>query len=236
MNLSRILDIIHNKKIARILGIVGTVVAVFLLVVGLVSVFGRSTDKDEEGFYPVWDLEIEKDSNAIVVRPEGVELSPGRSLGDTAGTFKVRVSNNDSSGQLYIGLAHQFDVEKYLGDIDYVEIEDLYIFPVRAAYSNHPGGSNPEAPGSQKFWARSTSGAGVQTVVWELEPDRNWLVIMNEDGTSGININITFSAMTPLILMFGLFNLTAGGFLLLFSLMIFFASGRSRNIAYPGPL
>ena len=59
---------------------------------------------------------------------------------------------------------------------------------------------------------------------------------MNEDGTSGINVNITFSAMTPLILMFGLFNITAGVFLILFSLMVLHASGKSRNIAYPGPL
>jgi hypothetical protein len=236
MNLSHILDIIHNKKIGRVIGIVGTVVAVFLLVVGGITVFGNRTDKDDEGFYSIWDLDIERDSCAVVVSPEGIELSPGRSLGDTMATFKVKVSNNDSSGQLFTGLAHEFDIERYLGDIEYVEIEDLYVFPVRVKYSNHPGGTNPGAPGSQKFWAVSTSGAGVQTVVWTLEPDRNWLVIMNEDGTPGININITFSAMTPLILMFGLFNITAGIFLILFSLMIFHASGKSRNIAYPGPL
>jgi len=236
MNLSHILDIIHSKKIGRILGIAGTAVSIVLLVVGGIAVFGNRTVKDDEGFYSIWDLEIEKDASAIVVSPEGIELSPGRSLGDTMATFKVKASNNDSSERLFMGLAHEFDVEKYLGDIEYVEIEDLYVFPVRVKCSSHPGGSNPETPGSQKFWAESISGAGVQTVVWSLEPDRNWLVIMNEDATSGIDINITFNTMTPLILMFGLFNITAGIFLLLFSLVALHASGRSRNIAFPQPL
>ncbi len=236
MNSSRIIDIFHNKKAGRVLGIIGTVAAVGLLVVGGINVFGNRTEKDEEGFYQVWDINIEKDTSAIVVSPEGIELSPGRSLGDTAGTFKVTATGGGPSGKLFMGLAHEFDVEKYLGDIEFIEIEDMYVFPVRVKFSGHSGGSSPETPGSQKFWADSTSGTEIQTIVWALEPDRNWLVIMNEDAAYGIDINVTFSAKTPLILIFGLFNITAGVFLLLFSLIILHASGRSRNIAYPEPL
>ncbi|MFC1900599.1 hypothetical protein ACFLYN_03295 [Chloroflexota bacterium] len=226
---------ILNKKIYRISGIVGLVIGVVLLILGLIGVFTNDMTADSEGFYSIWNLKIENDSYAVLIKPEGMELSPGREVAGLS-SFKIEVTNGDPTKPLFIGLAHEFDTDKYLSGIEYKEITDIYIFPTRVDFRSHSGNGMPEAPTLQKFWVESYYGTGTQGFTWEIEPDRNWLVIMNEDGTAGTDMNIIIGAKAQLLVTLGLGNLFLGIGALVMGLFLLYTSGRSINVAFPGPL
>ena len=59
-----------------------------------------------------------------------------------------------------------------------------------ADYTRHAGQRHPASPEHADIWAASNQGAGTQTVAWEIE-DGNWsVVVMNADGSLGVDADI----------------------------------------------
>lgn len=220
---------LRKKRIFRIFGIIGLLISIYFLVVGGILLLTNDWSKDSEGFYTTWDLQIEKDSYAIVMGPESIKMTPGRDS-----DFKMEALNNDPSNQIFIGIARESDIDTYLSGVEYDEITDLQVFPSRADFQNHPGSIVPGDPTTQAFWTASTYGAGTQTLNWK--PDRYSLVLMNEDGAVGVDMSILVGTEAPLFLTGSILHLSVGVVALLISLLMLSASGRSRNISYPQPL
>ena len=222
------------KKIFLILGIIGVPVSLFFLAGGVMLVSG-GLDMDEEGFYDTWKFRIEKGSRAIVMVPESVGI-PEVYDAPRVNEFKVEASAGDNSSQIFIGIAAEEDIAAYLDGVEYDEINDLFIFPTRVQYLNHPGESAPVEPTSQQFWTDFVFGAGTQTMTWEIEPDRPWLVLINRDSSAGLDFNVTVGSKAPLQFTTGTGNLFIGGIGLIFSLLMVTVAGRDRNIVYPEPI
>ena len=94
----------------------------------------------------------------------------------------------------------------------------------------------PRNPTSQAFWVESTYGSGVQSLTWYPESVNNSLIIMNEDGSAGIDINLAVWTKEGILFMGGIGNLAIGVVVLLLSLFVLLLTGRSRNVVYPRPL
>ncbi|MFC1921028.1 hypothetical protein ACFLYQ_04810 [Chloroflexota bacterium] len=226
---------ILTKKTFRISGIIGLLIAAALLITGAAGIFGNYSSRDSEGFYTAYDISVIKGSYAVVIPPESMEISPGREVFGLS-VFKIEVSNSDPSKPLFMGTAHKFDVERYFKDSEYDEITNLYIFPTRVDYQTYSGSRIPGTPDSQKFWVESVNGTGTQIYKWEIEPDRSTLLIMNESGDAGIDMNITIGAKANLLNVLGSGNIFIGIGLLLGSLLMLTFAGKTRNISYPQPL
>lgn len=220
---------LRKKRIFRVFGIIGLLISIYFLVVGGILLLTNDWSKDSEGFYTTWNLQIEKDSYAIVMGPESIKITPGRDS-----DFKMEALNNDPSNQIFIGIARESDIDAYLSGVEYDEITDLQVFPNRADFQNHLGSIVPGDPTTQAFWIASTYGAGTQTLNWK--PDRYSLVLMNEDGAVGVDMSILVGTEAPLFLTGSILHLSVGVVALLISLLMLSASGRSRNISYPQPL
>jgi hypothetical protein len=82
----------------------------------------------------------------------------------------------------------------------------------------------------------STYGTETQNLTWEPEPDRHSLVLMNGDGSAGMDMSVVFGTKVALLFIAGVGNLMVGVVLLLLSLFMLFLTGRSRNVVYPEPL
>ncbi len=226
---------ITGKRIIGAFGIVGILISLYFLVSGAIYMFGNSTARDSEGFYRAWDLRINQDSCAMLMKPESVLIAPGRESSFNFSTFKIEGQNNNPSNPVFLGIAEKSDIDAYLNGIEYDKIVDIYMFPSRAGYKNFPGSSVPESPASQTFWIESSSGTGMQHLTWELKPDC-YLLIMNEDGSPGIDMNLVLGVKSPLIYITGVNNLSLGAIILLISILILAFSGKSRNSAFPQPL
>ena len=130
-------------------------------------------------------------------------------LDELIGTVRI---TSDSEQPVFVGIASEQDADTYLGDVRRAVVTDFNLDP---DYSPRPGGAPSSPPGEQTFWVASTSGAGEQTLDWELE-DGDWVVaLMNTDGTAGVSADVrlggeldwlTWIAISALIgaLLFGL--------------------------------
>ncbi len=229
-----------GRVILLVFGIIGFLISIGILVGGGTLLWADNTIKDSEGFYTTETIQIEKDSYAIVTGPANVDIEAGWgggwgwSLGDLV-TFKVEGSNNDPSNQIFIGVARESDLDAYLSGVEYDEITNLHIHPYSVDYRNHPGSIVPGAPTSQTFWTESTYGAGTQILEWELEPGSHSLVLMNDDGSAGVDMNIVLGAKAPMLLE-GIVMLLAGGAVALFiSILMIYFSTRKRGTVPPEP-
>lgn len=195
--------------------------------------------KDDDGFLTTSAYQLEKGSYAIVSEPADIDFTEewnwgwgdveNWDLGDLV-TFKVEGSNNDPSKGIFIGVAEESDWKAYLSDVEYDEITDFRLDPFDVDYINHPGSSVPAAPTSQTFWTANTSGTGTQTLEWQLETGTYSLVLMNQDGSGGVDLDIALGAKIPLIFGVGV-GLVVGGIVALvvgILMIIFTVRGRKR--------
>ena len=188
---------------------------------------------DNEGFLTSDTLHTVRNSSAAVIGPielDEVAIRVLRTMGVIT-SFKFEATNNDASKQIFIGVADQSDLEQYLDNVAYDEIAGVKLgwrldFR-KAIYVNHPGASAASDPSSAPIWDVSAVGTRSETLEWQTEAGNNSIVIMNGDGSQGIDLVMILKAKIPSIVGYGA-GLLAVGIILLIGggLMVFFAVRR----------
>lgn len=212
-----------GKIVLLVFGVIVLLVSVVLLLPGGALMWAERALKDSEGFYSTKTIQLERDSYAIVTKPADIDLKGDWEWPFWGGhwdpsdflTLKIEGSNNDPSQQIFIGVAEASDLEVYLRDVEYDEITRFRIRPRRLGYTNHPGSSGPAAPITQTFWTASAHGAGTQTLEWGIEPGTYSFVLMNEDGSRGLNLSTIVGVKIPPILWGVSVGLLVGGIVVL---------------------
>lgn len=177
---------------------------------------------------------LETDTYAIVTEPVRIDM-------DTSGdwvwgpdrenflTFRVVGSNQNSEEGISMGIAPQSDVDGYLNRVSYDEIVDWRDrhFGVYVDYKTHPGELQPELPADQTFWAEYESGTGEQTLKWVPEGGSWVLVLMNQDGSAGVDFEGVVGARFPSLVWLGWTLLITGMVVMVGGvIMIYFAARR----------
>jgi hypothetical protein len=202
-----------------------------LTIVGAGALWANAALKDDEGYLTTKTLQIDKDSYAVVSEPADIHVGSfwGWNVGDLV-SFKVEGSNNNSTKDIFIGVAAESDINTYLHNVEYDEIIGFHINPDELEYQHHPGNSTPDAPINETFWTHSVNGSGNQTLYWNLESGTWVLAVMNADGSQGVNVSVIFGAKVPWLFPMGLGFVIGGGVALVAGpLMIFSAVRRPRG-------
>jgi hypothetical protein len=161
----------------------------------------------------IWADRTQRDSNGYVSTSTHLYTSPGRAIATDKVTIgsevpewiagKVRLAASSSSKPVFLGIARQADVDRYLEDTSYATASEESLDPFTVAYVPHAGNVNPGRPADQTFWAASTSG-GTHTLTWKLQPGEWSVVLMNADGSPGVSASISIGAELPWILWAGI--------------------------------
>jgi hypothetical protein len=133
---------------------------------------------------------------------------------------------------LFIGIAANSDVQRYLSGVPHAEVTDIHYRPFQATYRSVPGTSAPAKPTAQRFWAESSSGSGTQQITWSIRPG-NWrVVLMNADGSAGVSARIQAGFRSDLLAPVAGGVLTAGIVLLVLGvpLLLLGAAGVGRSL------
>lgn len=154
------------------------------------------------------------------------------------GSIRLDATSTAPSGEVFIGIGPKVDVENYLRGVHTTEITGIETSPFRVSYADSLGTAIPTPPAAQSFWAESSSGVGPQQITMALRGGDWVMVVMNADATAGVSVNMhagfhseLFGALTPALLISGIFFLIIGAGLILVAAI---GLGRRVPSAKPG--
>jgi hypothetical protein len=143
---------------------------------------------------------------------------------DLVGTLRIRTQ---SDRPVFLGIAPAAAATSYLAGVAHAEAGNL------GAQSSDfrviPGGAPSSAPGTQRFWVASTTGAGVRTLTWKVRNGSWRVVVMNANGTRDVASELSIGASFPHLLTLAM-ALLGGGILILAAAggVVYFAVRRRR--------
>ena len=97
---------------------------------------------------------------------------------------------------------------------------------MRLTTERHAGTDNPAAPAGQTIWAASVQGTGPQTLDWDGEGGEWSVVVMNADGSAGVDAQLTFGAHVPHLTWIGIGGAIGGALLLAAAAGLIYAGAR----------
>ena len=193
---------------------------------------------DDDGFFISGDHRLDRNSYAMVTESADIDFDEewqggwgwcgDWDSGDFV-TIKIEGKNNDSSKGIFIGIAEESDWEEYLNDVEYDEVTDISLDPFTVDYINHPGNSSPEAPTSQSFWTESIYGTGRQVLEWEPETGTYSVILMNEDGSRSVDVDVAVGAKVPWLFGVGVGMVVGGVAALIIGILMVVFSLRGRK-------
>ncbi|MET0207091.1 MAG: hypothetical protein ABW228_07940 [Thermoleophilaceae bacterium] len=192
-----------------------SVAAVAALGLGALALWGES-EKDERGYLSTDTQSFAAGTHAIATESLDMDLDGAEELVDSTSLGDVRLDVESQSGKpLFVGIARTDQVSSYLSDVSHTIVTDVDFDPFETVYSRQAGEDTPAAPGGERIWAASAQGAGPQTLTWEVE-DGDWsIVVMNADGSPGVQADISAGAKLPYLTEIGWSALGGGAILLL---------------------
>ena len=176
-------------------GLVLAAVAAALAAGGAGLLWG-DTQRDVHGYVTSDSQELRSGSAALV--SENIDLEGGEWLVDGGLVGDVRLkADSESSEQVFVGVGRTEDVRDYLRDVGHTVVEDVGDGPFGADYREVSGDRRAMPPANAGIWTASASGAGEQTLDWQID-DGDWsVVVMNADGSPGVTAEVEAGARLP---------------------------------------
>jgi hypothetical protein len=228
----------RGRVAAIIAGALVGVLAAGLLAIGAAALWGDA-QKDRAGYISTDAERFNTGTYALASDDLDVDLDGAGWLAsdDTLGKVRLEAASRDGK-PVFVGIARTDDVDAYLARTAHATVTDVSYPDFEAEYQRHGGSERPAAPGSQDIWAASASGAGMQSVTWDVE-DGNWsVVVMNADGSQGVDTTVSAGANAPFLSEVGWGSLGGGAVLLAIAGTLLAVGLRGPRVGPPaaGPL
>lgn len=176
------------------------------LVGGLIAMGAHLFARDDDGYYTSDQVSLE--STTYAIRTEEIDLgaddadwAPEEILGDV----RIRVT---SEKPVFVGIGPDGAVAAYLAGVGQDELTDIDADPPEL--SDTPGGPPRRPPGALRIWAAEASGAGEQVLIWDADFGRWSAVVMNADGSRGIDVEADAGVKIGWVIWVGLGLLIVG--------------------------
>ena len=223
----------NTARIALILtGAVTALIATALVLGGSLALYGE-IEKDDDGYLTTDTHRFSGDTRALATGNLDVDLGEGDWIVRPDDLGKIRLDAESRDGkELFVGIASTSDVERYLSGVPHTTVDDVEAGPFESFdpdYTRHPGNGRPASPEHADIWVASNQGSGRQTVDWEVE-DGDWsVVVMNADGSLGVDADISAGADVPFLNELGWTALGSGSFALAFGVVLIVLGARRPN-------
>ena len=215
-----------------VLGIIALVLCVPLLIGGIALAVIFGTD----GTYTTGNERISTDTRALVSAVADIS-SDSPVDRDLAGVRLLLDLTSTSEKPLFVGVGRAGDVSRYLDNVNIERIDNFELSPFRYSSTPLPGTAVPEPPAEQTFWVARSVGTGEQSLSWRLRTGTYQVVVMNADGSAGVNVTGSIGIKIPWIFWVALGLLIVGVILLVGGvLLVVFGAKRRRVKGPPGQL
>lgn len=203
---------------ARVAALVaGALIALvaFALLVGGGALLWLNGRKADDGYLSTSAHRFATPADAVATDDLDVDLDGADAVVRDDLLGKVRLKATSNTGKpVFVGIARSEDVARYLRDVRYARLTDVDYSPFHATYRPHRGSDAPAPPSDRHFWAASAHGNGAQRLTWRVQ-DGSWsVVVMNADGSAGVDAAVSAGATVPFLVPVG-WSLIGGGLVLL---------------------
>jgi hypothetical protein len=130
---------------------------------------------------------------------------------DRLGTIRIRAGGSEKP--LFVGVAPAGAVKGYLLEVPHQVATDVGTDPFDVTYREAVGFRAPRRPDAEAFWVASSVVNGGGELSWDVAPGRWAVVVMNADGSAGIDAQLELGAKVGFLVPVGV-GLTVGGALL----------------------
>lgn len=162
---------------------------------------------DEEGFLTSGTFRVHSGKHAIILKGGEIDiefdLPRGISIPGNLATVKTSGESN-TDRPVFIGIAEAQDAISYLSGKNYDEVVEFdwswsHVHRTTPVISYKPHvGLPPDAP-EVVSWVASVSGPGKQTLKWDLEEGSYWVVVMNADASSNVDVDLEVGINSPFL-------------------------------------
>jgi hypothetical protein len=214
---------------------IAALLALGFLLVGGALLWGNA-QKDDEGYLATGSDRMATSTRAMATENLDVSLDgPGWLINaDSFGKVRLRVDPRADT-PIFVGVAPTREVSSYLRDTAHATVTDVSYSPFRAAYRTHAGERLPPPPAQQRFWEASAHGPGTQTLTWDVAQGSWSIVVMNADGSPGVDAGVSAGANVPLLSTLAWSSLGGGLILLVAAGALVFVDIRRPRRSAPVP-
>lgn len=112
------------------------------------------------------------------------------------GHARIQVTTAEAD-DVFVGIAPAADAARYLDGVRRTAVDGLGFDGPPRSGDRIPGGEPPGPPEEQGFWTAEATGPGGHHVNWD-PADGEWMfVIMNTDGSAGVDVEARIGAELP---------------------------------------
>jgi hypothetical protein len=198
------------KVLTAVVASILALAAFGLLVGGGLLLAEHFTNRDADGYLTSPELELASDRYAVV--SSDLYLTAGPADWWPADPGQVRVTVESQTGApVFVGIGPANDVDEFLMDVARHEI--TRIEGTEVDYVDHQGEQTPTPPANQSFWVATAEGLGPESLDWNITPGEWAIVLMNADGSSGVEATVEAGVRIDLLLVIGA-GLAVGGLVL----------------------
>jgi hypothetical protein len=184
----------RGRNMAFAGGLAALLFAVLAIVAGAIVLIVDQVRR-EDGYLTSDTITLKSGGYAVATDTIDLDgINAGWSGRSVLGDARVRVTG---TRPVFIGVAPADKAAAYLSGIEHATIDD--IDGSTATYRQHPGGAPDSAPADGDIWTAQTSGSGLQTLVWPVDEGKWTLVVMNADGSRGVDAAADIGATVPVL-------------------------------------
>ncbi|MCW4051523.1 MAG: zinc ribbon domain-containing protein [Candidatus Bathyarchaeota archaeon] len=212
-------DMTALKVFAVIFGGFFILVGIPILFAGTAVTGVTRTLNTEDGYIGVRGIDLTTSTQALVFKDLDIEgeivndfdNSGIQYWGPDPGDFmNIRFSVDSNNGKdVFIGIAKRSDALEYFSTAEYVTVTNLeldgrYERRPYITYGHHSGDEITVSPLDMNIWETYAYGDDI-TLTWEPEFGDYWVIMMNEDLSSDVNVETGVGVKIPIL------NFVSGG-------------------------
>jgi hypothetical protein len=218
-----------GRTIALVLGIVLALLSLAPLAGGAALVGVHETERDADGYYATGANALSTPTSALVSDELDVGTDGPDRLFRDGRLATVRVTATGAGDEpVFVGIARTAQVDAYLEGVAHDEITDFELDPFSVTKARHRGAEAPAPPADQPIWAESSRGTGAQTIAWPVQQGDWAVVVMNADGSPGVETDVSVGAKVGFVLSLGIGLLAGGGLLAIGAGALIYFAARTR--------
>ncbi|MEO5899385.1 MAG: DUF4389 domain-containing protein, partial [Ilumatobacteraceae bacterium] len=206
------------RIVSLVIGSLLALIGIGLLTGGAILGWALATQRNDAGYFTTSNQRFATDSYALTSDKIDLGNPAPNGFGEWANaTVRVSVDSADS-GDVFVGIAREADVETYLTGVPHDDITSTNNFgrssDAKYRRENVDGTSIPAPPATQTFWVAQAAGVGTQDITWHLEGGSWAILVMHANGTPNVTADVQVGGQVDYLVPIAI-GLAVGGIVLL---------------------